>query len=217
LPVYRAYNDSSYYVSISNSDRNPELDYIATVYHGIDTSLFTFEAGPGNYLVYLGRIHPDKGTHAAIEIAAQSGLKLMIAGIIQEESYFQSRVAPFIDNDRVVYLGSVGPEQRNELLAGAYALLHPINFDEPFGLSVVESMACGTPVIAYRRGSMPEVIKDGETGFLVNNTEEAVSCLERLKSVNRLRCRQWVEENFSQDRMVNDYINVYHQILGKKQ
>lgn len=213
MPVYRAYNNSTYYVSISNADRSPDLDYTATVYHGIDTALFTFKAEPGNYLLFLGRIHPDKGTHEAIQIASKSGMKLIIAGIIQDDDYYQTDVSPYIDNDRVIYLGSVGPEQRNMLLSDAYALLHPISFDEPFGLSVIESMACGTPVVAYNRGSMPEVIKDGETGYLVRNAEAAVNCLRQIGTIDRGRCRQWVENNFSQKRMVQDYINVYEQIL----
>ncbi|HEX3011177.1 MAG TPA: glycosyltransferase family 4 protein [Syntrophomonadaceae bacterium] len=214
LPVYRMYNDHSYYVSISNSDRSPDLDYIATVYHGININSFTVKSVPGSYLVFLGRIHPEKGTHEAIKIALRSGMKLIIAGIIQDQSYFHTRIAPYIDNEKVLYVGSVGPEQRDSLLSGAYALLHPISFDEPFGLSVVESMACGTPVIAYKRGSMPEVVKNGETGYLVNNCEEAVNCLVRIADIDRIRCRQWAEERFSQKRMVQDYINVYNRILG---
>lgn len=213
LPVYSAYRENTHYVSISNSDRSPLLNYIATVYHGIDTGLFTFKAEPGSYLLFFGRIHPDKGTHEAIKIARKSGMKLMMAGIIQDESYFQTEIAPHINNGSVVYVGSVGPEARNVLLSNAYVLLHPINFDEPFGLSVIESMACGTPVIAYKRGSMEEVIKDGETGFLVHDSEAAINCLRSIETIDRRQCRQWVEEKFSRQRMVQDYINVYRQIL----
>jgi glycosyltransferase involved in cell wall biosynthesis len=214
LPVYSTYNGNTHFVSISNADRSPLLDYIATVYHGIDTGLFTFKSEPGSYLLFFGRIHPDKGTHEAIQIARESGRKLMVAGIIQDESYFQTEIAPYIDNGSVVYVGSVGPEARNVLLANAYALLHPINFEEPFGLSVIESMACGTPVLAYDRGSMKEVIKDGETGYLVQDKAEAVSCVQRIETIDRRHCREWVEEKFSQNRMVQDYIKVYQQILG---
>lgn len=215
LPVYRKYNRDNYYVSISNADRNPDLDYIATVYHGIDVEEFRFNPQPGEYLLYFGRIHPDKGTYEAIEIARKYSMKLYIAGIIQDKDYYNSMVAPYIDNQNIIYMGSVGPEKRNELLGGAYALLHPIYFNEPFGLSIIEAMACGTPVIAFNKGSMPEVIKHGETGFLVRNVNEACEQLDEIKSIDRARCREWAEEYFSQQRMVEDYIALYNQISQK--
>lgn len=213
LPMFREYNQNNHYVSISNADRNPDLKYLATVYHGIDLNEFTFQQNRGEYLLYFGRIHPDKGTAEAVEIAQKSGRKLFIAGIIQDKEYFNKRVSPHIDNQHITYLGSVGPTQRNELLGQALALLHPIYFNEPFGLSVIEAMACGTPVIAFNRGSMPEVIKDGETGFLVDNVEMACDRLEQIASLQREHCRSWVEERFSQTRMVEDYIKVYELIL----
>ena len=215
LPIYREYNRDNFYVSISNADRNPDLDYLATVYHGIDLKEFTLVEQPGDYLLYFGRIHPDKGTADAIDIARRHGAKLYIAGIIQDKDYFNVRVAPHVDNQNVFYLGSVGPAQRQHLLGQAYALLHPIHFDEPFGLSVVESMACGTPVIAFRRGSMPEVISDGHTGFLVNNIDEACEKLNLIRELDRKDCYRWVKERFSQERMVDDYIALYEQILGR--
>jgi glycosyltransferase involved in cell wall biosynthesis len=142
LPAYA--RAASNYVSISDADRSPDLDYVATVHHGIDFAElpFTADAGPG--LVAFGRIHPDKGTHTAIEIARLSGRPLTICGIVADQRYYAEQVAPHVDGDRVVYLGSVGPEQRAQILGSSAALLHPIAFDEPFGLSVVESMACGT-------------------------------------------------------------------------
>ena len=213
LPVYRAYNQDNYYISISDSDRSPELDYLRTVYHGINLNLFTLNEKPGDYLLYFGRIHPDKGTYEAIQIARRFGMKLIMAGIIQDDSYYHTRVAPFIDGSNIVYVGSVGPERRNELLQGAYALLHPIHFQEPFGLSVVEAMACGTPVIAFNRGSMPEVINEGVTGFLVDNTEEALDRLELIPTLERHKCRRWVGERFSKERMVADYLKVYETII----
>ncbi|MBO8158217.1 glycosyltransferase family 4 protein [Thermosyntropha sp.] len=216
LPVYQKYNKNTYYVSISNADRRPELEYIATIYHGIDLNEFTFVEKPGKYLVYLGRIHKDKGTTEAIQIARITGMKLYIAGIIQDENYFEANVKPYIDNRNIVYLGSIDPYKRNILLGNAYALIHTINFAEPFGLSVVESMACGTPVIAFNRGSMSEVIKDGITGFLVNNIDEAVDKLKYISCLNRADARKWVEEKFSQNRMVEDYIKVYEKILKNK-
>ena len=215
LPIYREYNRDNYYVSISNADRDPGLDYLATVYHGIDLNEFTLVEQPGDYLLYFGRIHPDKGTADAIKIAHRCGVKLYIAGIIQDKDYYNVQVAPHVDNQNIFYLGSVGPVQRKQLLGQAYALLHPIHFDEPFGLSVVESMACGTPVIAFKRGSMPEVIKDGHTGFLVNNADEACEKLDLIRELDRKECYRWVKERFSQERMVDDYIALYEQILGR--
>lgn len=213
MPVYQQYNQSSFYVSISIADRSPLLDYYANVYHGIDLELFTFEDRPEDYLLYFGRIHPDKGTYDAIQIARRLGIKLVIAGIIQDDGYYRSSVVPFIDETNVIYVGSVGPETRNQTLKGALALLHPIYFDEPFGLSVVEAMACGTPVIAYKRGSMAEVVKDGETGYLVDGVEEAINAAYRIGKLDRRNCRRWVEERFSKERMVGDYLNVYRSIL----
>ena len=213
LPIYREYNRNNYYVSISNADRSPDLDYYATVYHGIDLNELTLKLNAGSYLLYFGRIHPDKGTAQAIEIARKSDMQLLIAGIIQDKQYFNQQIYPRIDNKKIIYLGSVGPAKRDELLGNALALLHPIHFNEPFGLSVIEAMACGTPVIAFNKGSMPEVIKDGETGFLVDNVEMACEKLGSINKIKRANCRYWVEENFSQERMVSDYLALYQEII----
>ncbi len=214
LPVYRKYDRRVFYVSISDADRSPDLTYIATVYHGIDLHMFTFRENPDDYLLYFGRIHPDKGTAEAIEIARRAGRRLLMAGIIQDRGYWEGEVAPHVDGDRVQYLGSAGPQLRDRLLGGALALLHPIRFAEPFGLAVVEAMACGTPVIAFPRGSMPELIRDGDTGFLVPGVEEAVDAVKRIPSLDRRRCRREAEERFSSERMVEDYLRVYRRILG---
>ena len=216
LPVYKKYDGRVFYVSISNADRSPELTYIATVYHGIDLENFTFRPDPGEYLLFFGRIHHDKGAREAIEIARRCGMKLLMAGIIQDHAYYEREVKPYLDDRNIVYLGSVGPEERDRLLGGAYALLHPINFNEPFGLSVVEAMACGTPVIAFPRGSMPELIEHGVNGLLVSGIEEAVSAVKKADSLDRRRCRQIVEQRFSAERMVDDYIEVYRKILELK-
>jgi glycosyltransferase involved in cell wall biosynthesis len=213
LPVYRKYNERTFYVSISDADRSPELNYIATVYHGIDLENFTFRPEPGEYLLFFGRIHHDKGAREAIEIARRTNMKLILAGIIQDNAYYEQEVKPFLDNKKITYIGSVGPEERNKILGEAYALLHPINFNEPFGLSVVESMACGTPVIAFPRGSMPEIIEDGINGLLVSNLDEAASAVKKIDLLNRQQCRQIVEKRFSKERMVKDYMNVYQRIL----
>jgi len=213
IPVFKEYNDHNYFVSISNADRCPELEYIATVYNGIDVTDFTLREAVGEYLLYFGRIHPDKGTHEAIRIAQGFGMRLVIAGFIQNREYYEEEVRPFLD-DEIVYVGNAGPEERDTLLGNAYALLHPINFAEPFGLSVVESMLCGTPVVAFNRGSMPELIVPEKTGFLVDTVDEAVSALRDIRRINRAYCRRWAEENFSQERMVDQYIKIYRTIVG---
>ena len=215
LPVYKKYNGKAFYVSISDADRAPDLDYIKTIHHGIDISQFDFRPEPEDYLLFFGRFHHDKGAKEAIEIARACRRKLVMAGIIQDEDYFNKHVKPFIDDRQVIYVGSAGPERRNELLGKAAALLHPINFNEPFGLSVIESMACGTPVIAINRGSMSELIQDGKNGFLVCNTDEAIKAVERVKEIDRAYCRKTVEDNFTIDRMVEEYIAVYEQLLEK--
>ncbi len=216
LPVYQKYNSTQFYVSISDADRAPELDYIKTIHHGIDLTEFDFQPHPDDYLLFFGRIHPDKGAKEAIEIARACGRKLVMAGIIQDSDYFRAHISPFIDDHRVSYLGSLGPEKRNKILGRASALLHPINFNEPFGLSVIEAMACGTPVIAVNRGSMPELIQDQENGFLVSNADEAVLAVARIPTIDRAICRKSVMDRFTIDCMVEKYIRVYEQILEMK-
>jgi len=214
IPVFKEYNDRNYFVSISNSDRSRQLKYIATVYNGINVSDFTLSETVGEYLLYFGRIHPDKGTWEAIQIAKRFNMRLIISGFIQDQRYYEEKVEPFLD-DEIVYVGNSGPEKRDTLLGNAYALLHPISFDEPFGLSVAESMLCGTPVVAFNRGSMPELIVQEKTGFLVDTVDEAVSVLKDVRQIDRTYCRSWAEENFSREKMVDDYIKVYRKILGK--
>ena len=215
LPVYRKYNKKVFYVSISDADRSPELDYIKTIHHGLEINQFDFQPEPDDYLLFFGRIHRDKGAKEAIDIAKASNKRLIMAGIIQDEIYFKQNIEPFIDNDRVMYVGSADPIKRNNLLGKACGLLHPINFNEPFGLSVIESMACGTPVIAINRGSMPELIQDGINGFLVSGIDEAIKAVGRIQEIDRSCCRNTVEDNFTVDRMVEKYIAVYEQILEK--
>ena len=215
MPVYSKYNSRSYYVSISDSDRSPDLDYIATIHHGIDVAQFPFCKDDGEYLLFFGRIHPDKGVHEAIQVAQRVGIKLVIAGIIQDRDYFAARVEPHIDGTTVEYLGSVGPDQRADVLGHALALLHLISFDEPFGLSMVESMACGTPVIAFARGSIPEIVRHGETGYIVEDIADAVKAVAAVRLIDRFVCRQDVERRFSHTRMAHDYIDVYQKILNQ--
>ena len=213
LPAYTAARSN--YVSISDSDRSPLLDYLATVHHGIDFAEFDFRETSGDDLVVFGRIHPDKGTAEAIQIARRAGRRLIICGIIQDERYFESRVRPYVDQTQVVFRGSVGPAERSEVLGSAAALLHPISFDEPFGLSVVEAMACGTPVVAYRRGSMDEVIDEGVTGFVVENEEDAVEAVESAAALDRRNVRAGAIRRFGVDRMVGKYLEVYERILAR--
>ncbi|MBN1597783.1 MAG: glycosyltransferase family 4 protein [Bacteroidales bacterium] len=216
IPVYKKYNSTSHYVSISNSDRNPELKYMATIYNGINLNEFKFNSEPENYLLFFGRIHPEKGTYESIQIAKRSKRKLIISGLIQDQEYFDNKVKPFINNDDIVYVGNSGPNERLKLLGGAYALIHLIKFEEPFGLSVVEAMACGTPVIAFNRGAMPELILDGKTGFLVKNIKEALSAVRNIKMINRKSCSEWASSKFSRQKMIEGYLYVYKQILSSR-
>ena len=214
LAVYQRYNARCTYIAISDADRDPSLDYLATIHHGIDTDAFALHPAPGRYLLFFGRIHPHKGTVEAIEVAARCDLPLVIAGIVQDERYFDEQVAPRIDGDRVTFLGAVGPDERSELLGGAQALLHLIGFDEPFGYSVVEAMACGTPVVAYKRGSMPELIDDGRTGFLVDGIEGAADAVIAAASLDRAVIRACAVERFHVERMIDSYVDAYEKVVG---
>jgi glycosyltransferase involved in cell wall biosynthesis len=213
VPVYKKYNDHCYYAAISNANRHPELTYIATVYNGIDKNAFTYCNHPKDYLLFFGRIHSEKGTFDAIQVAKQAGKKIIIAGLIQDTNYFENEIRPYINDKDVVYAGNCGPQLRDELLGNALALLHLIHFDEPFGLSVAEAMCCGTPVIAFNRGSMPELIQHKKTGFLVNNIEEAAEAVSQLSLINRNDCRQWSSTAFSIEKMTDDYMAVYSRML----
>ncbi len=214
LPVYQKYNDKVFYVSISDADRSPDLTYIQTIHHGVDIRDFDFQPAPDDYLLFFGRIHPDKGTREALEIARACNKKLILAGIVQDQRYYDTYVAPCLDDNKVIFAGSVGPAERNRLLGSACALLHPIHFNEPFGLSVIEAMACGTPVIAFDRGSMPELIENGKNGFLVRTVAEAITSVAQIHEIDRASCRRHVERHFTADRMVTDYLQVYQTILA---
>ena len=185
------------------------------MYNGIDTSQFTVRERPGDYLLYFGRIHPEKGAAEAIEVARATGHRLILAGLVQDEAYFRERVEPYIDGERVTYVGNVGPARRDELLGGALGLLHLISFDEPFGLSVAEAMMTGTPVVAIDRGSMPELIVAGESGYLVAGVEEAVAAVGRLGGLERTTIAAVGRARFGVDQMVAGYIATYEELLGR--
>jgi len=215
VPVYAKYNRGTFYVAISDADRHPALDYVTTIHHGIDTGAFTFAPDRGSYLAFFGRIHPDKGVVAAIDAAKASGIPLRIAGIVQDEAYFQHEVVPRLDGDRVQFIGPVTAEDRSSFLGGAVALLHLIDFDEPFGFSVVEAMACGTPVIAFDRGSMPELIIDGVTGSVVSDAPSAAAAIPQVGQLDRRTIREIAVQRFSSDRMVDEYVDVYRHAIAE--
>jgi len=210
MPVYEKYRDG-YFVSISDSDRAPGLNYLATVYNGIDLSLYPLQKGGGD-LIFLGRIHPDKGVHLAIEVAERGGWPLLIAGIIQDRTYFREQIEPHL-NQKIRYIGPVDVAGKNVLFARARALLHLNTIPERFGLVLAEANAAGVPVIAMGLGSCREVIQDGQTGFLVANTGEAVRALERVGEIDRDMCRQRVRKCFSMETMVGAYEQVYHKVF----
>ena len=215
LRVYRDHKDT-YYASISDADRDKELPYLATVYNGIDLSNLTFRETPGDKLVHYGRIHLDKGTHLAIEVAKKSGKDLIIAGIIQDQDYFDNLLKPHINDSSIQYIGPVNPVQRDALLKEAHTVLHLNTIPERFGLVLAESNAAGVPVIAMDLGSCREVIADGQTGFLVNNVDEAVEALDKIDRIDRKNCRRHVEEHFTIDRMVSNYEKVYEEIFRRE-
>jgi glycosyltransferase involved in cell wall biosynthesis len=212
VPVYEKYDDRCAYVAISDADRHPGLDYLATVHHGIDTGAFELQPAPGDHLVFFGRIHPDKGTVAAIDAAERAGVPIVLAGIVQDEAYFEREVAPRVDGDRVRFVGAVAAEDRSAFLGGALALLHLIDFDEPFGFSVVEAMACGTPVIAFDRGSMPELVEDGVTGAICTDVDGAVAAVGRMGGLDRAAIRATAVARFGVDRMVDEYVAIYEEV-----
>lgn len=215
VPVFERYSGHGHYVAISDADRHPKLRYEATIHHGIRMEAFPLVATPGDYLLFFGRIHPHKGAAEAIEVAARVGLPLVIAGIVQDREYFERSVEPHVDGERVRYLGSVGPDERGGVLGGARALLHLISFEEPFGFSVIESMACGAPVIATRRGSMPELVQHGVNGYLVDSLDEVPEAIEAAGHLYRAAVRASIEERFDVSRMVDEYREVYRRIVER--
>jgi glycosyltransferase involved in cell wall biosynthesis len=214
LPMYEPYQHRVHYVAISEADRHPVLRYAAAIHHGIPVADFPFDPMGSGDLLFFGRIHPDKGAAEAITVAQATNRRLIMAGIVQDGGYHDRAVAPAVDGDRVVYHGPVGGADRTRTLGSAAALLHLINFDEPFGLSVIEALACGTPVIAINRGSMPELIDHGVTGFLVEDVAGAIDAIGRIGEIDRAACRRAAIERFSVERMADRYLDLYRSILG---
>ena len=216
LGAYYAAAHRSFFCSISDSDRDPGLNYVSTAYNGIDPDAFTFVDRAGDYLLYLARFHPEKGAHLAIEVAKRAGVRLKLAAIPQDVAYFKEFVEPHIDGDAVQFLGEVRGAQRDELLGGALALVHMTTRPERFGLTMIEAMACGTPVLGANMGSIPEIVVDGETGFLCDDVAAAVARVPQLASLSRRACRTRVETTFSSERMVDRYIAAYEIALAQK-
>lgn len=212
-PAYEKYNADTWYTSISDSDRYDKLKYVSTVYNGIDLTDFTFRDTPGDYLLFIGRIHYEKGPAEAIQIAKRTGKKLILAGFVQQNDYFEQQVEPYIDGDQIQFIGAVEAERRNELMGNALAVLHPVMQPERFGLIMTESMACGTPVVAFDKGSPREIIRHGETGFIVNDVQAAADAIANIHTLSRPACRQHVEQKFSIEQMVDGYVQAYEQVL----
>jgi len=210
------------YVSISNAQRKAKLDLncVATVYNGIDVSTHQFHPQPSEepYLAFLGRLSPEKGVHHAIEIAKQSGWRLKMAGKVDrvDRDYFATEIEPHIDGKQIEYLGEANHVQKNALLGGAVAMLFPITWQEPFGLVTIESMAAGTPVIAMKRGSAPEIISDGLTGFLCNSVEECVNAIDKVTKLDRYSIREYVKQRFGIKPMVDGYEAVYQKVVAER-
>lgn len=216
LAAYYACAHRSFFTSISDADRDPGLRYLGTTYNGIDAAQFTFRDSPGDYLLFIGRFHPEKGTHLAIEIAKRAGIRIKLAGIPHDERYFDELVSPHIDGDAVEFLGEVRGARRDEVLGGALALVHMTTRPERFGLTLVEAMACGTPVLGARMGSIPEIVRDGVTGILCDEIDAAVAAVPHLQNLDRALCRKHVEERFSVERMVDRYLEAYRIALRER-
>ncbi|NOQ68415.1 glycosyltransferase [Patescibacteria group bacterium] len=194
----------------------PDLNYVATVYNGLDIKRFEFKKKHKNYLAFLGRFSFEKGVDTAVKVAAKSGEKIKIAGNIWGNGFYNEKVEPHLKKGEIENVGLLGKDKLSDFLGGAKALLFPIRWEEPFGLVMIEAMACGVPVIAFNRGSVSEVVKHGKTGFIVENEEEMIEAIKNIDKIDREECRKHVEENFTVEKMVDGYENAYRKILNKK-
>jgi len=220
VPLYQEFRDMPV-ISISNVQREPLpcANWQATVYHGLPADLYRFRAQPGSYLAFLGRISPEKRVDRAIEIAKRVRIPIKIAAKVDrvDTKYFKSVIEPLLRDSLVEVVGEIGDREKDEFLGNAYALLSPIDWPEPFGLVMIEAMACGTPVIAYRGGAVPEIMEEGHTGFIVEELEDAVEAARRVPKLSRKHCREVFEQRFTATRMANDYVRVYERLINRKQ
>ena len=217
--LYREFKDMPV-VSISYAQRKPLpwLNWAGNVYHGLPEDLYEFHPEPGKYLAFLGRISPEKRPDRAIQIAERAGMKLLMAAKVDkaDKDYFEEVVRPMLKSSWVEFIGEIGEKEKSEFLGKSFALLFLIDWPEPFGLVMIEAMACGTPVVAWKNGSVPEIIDPGVTGFIVGNMDEAVAAVEKVESINRLSCRRTFEERFTASRMAQDYLKVYSRLVEKE-
>jgi glycosyltransferase involved in cell wall biosynthesis len=216
VPLYREFPEMPV-ISISDAQRQPLpwINWQGTVYHGLPADLHRFRPEPGEYLAFIGRLSPEKRADRAIQIATRVGLPLRIAAKVDDvdRAYFEQAIRPLLNHPLVEYVGEIDEAAKDAFLGRAIALLFPIDWPEPFGLAMIEALACGTPVIAYRQGSVPEVLEHGRTGFIIGNLEEALAAVEQLDRIDRRRCRQAFEERFTAERMARDYLAIYHRLL----
>jgi glycosyltransferase involved in cell wall biosynthesis len=217
-PLYREFKEIPV-VSVSNAQRQPLpwLNWQATVHHGLPPELYRFHAGPGEYLAFLGRISPEKGVDRAIDIAKRIGIKLKIAAKVDlvDKEYFERVITPLMDPSVVEYIGEIGDHEKDEFLGNAFALLLALNWPEPFGVVMIESLACGTPIVAFRCGSVPEVVENGVTGFVVDDAEAAVAALRKVPALSRSNCRKAFEDRFTASHMCRGYLEVYERLQSE--
>jgi glycosyltransferase involved in cell wall biosynthesis len=214
--LYRQFSDMPV-ISISDAQREPLRDarWEGTVYHGLPENLYTFHARPERYLAFVGRISPEKRVDRAIEIARASGIELRIAAKVDptETDYFETSIKPLIDQPGITYIGEIDDRDKDEFVGNAMALLFPVDWPEPFGLIMIEALACGTPVIAWPCGSVPEIIDDGETGFICSEIDQAVAAVQRAGEIDREHCRRVFDERYSSRRMARDYVRIYERLV----
>ena len=213
---YCKWKNRANYVSISNNQRKgmSGLNYVATVYNGLDIKKFKFQKNHKNYFAFLGRFSSEKGVDTAVKVATKSGEKIKIAGNIWGNGFYNEKVKPYLKKGEIENVGLLKENQLSDFLGGAKALLFPIRWEEPFGLAMIEAMACGVPVIAFNRGSASEVIRHGKTGFIVENEEEMIEAIKNIDKIDRKDCRKHVEENFTVEKMVDGYEKVYGRVLS---
>src|SRR4029077_773331 len=212
IPVYKRYADAPV-ISISMAQRKPlpRANWVANVHHGLPEDLLTFNPKAGDYLAFLGRISPEKRLDRAIEIAHRSGMHLKVAAKIDnaDRAYYESTIKPLMGDPNIEFIGEIGENEKSEFLGNAYAYLFPIDWPEPFGLTMIEAMACGTPTIAFRCGAVPEIITDRVTGFIVDDLASAIDCVARIPEIERRTCRAVFEQRFTVERMTSDYLTLY--------